>query len=69
MGGWVVNGEVLWEFHVILFGMEGVAPREILTDINMETAAGTVGNKEAASKHSQGRMKMLKNTLNELLHN
>lgn len=37
----------------------GVAPREILTDINMEKTAETGGNKKAASK--QGRRKMLRN--------
>lgn len=40
----------------------GVAPREILTDINMEMAAETGGNKEAASKHSEGKRKMLRNS-------
>lgn len=46
----------------------GDAPREILTGINRETAADTGGNKEAASKHSEGRRKMLRNRLNKLLH-
>lgn len=43
MGGWVVK-EMEWEFHVILFGMAGVAPGEILPDINMKSAAETAAN-------------------------
>lgn len=46
----------------------GVASREILTDKNTETATETGGNKEAASKHSEGRRKMLRNPFNKLLH-
>jgi len=47
----------------------GDAPREILSGINRETSAGTAGNKEAASKHSEGGREMLRNRLNKLVHN
>lgn len=45
----------------------GDAPGEILPGINRETAAEAGGNKEAASKHSEGWREMLGNSLNKLL--
>ncbi len=42
----------------------GDAPREILSGVNREMAAEMGGNKEAASKHSEGRRKMLRNRFN-----
>ena len=64
--GWWKGKDWQWEFHVIPFGMEGMLPGKSSLGINRETAAETGGNKDAASKHSEGRRKHIEQTDSQL---